>query len=266
MKDVMNPLREILSESKRPLVGAILSFPSPRLVEFLGLSGFDWLFLDGEHDGISPEACYTLSAVARSVGMTTVARVPAGRHDYFIQYADSGVDGIAAPHVRNGIEARELTEAMWFPPHGTRGMATSSRAARYGMLGSATDYVDNAELRPVPIAMLEDVEAFTNLDQILDTPGLEVGFLGAGDLSASVGVPARVNDPRVRELVDQGIAGLHQRGKKAILAFSDANSAVDAIDRGADMIAIYVGKLFAAASRDLLDSIDSHREKGGIGS
>lgn len=253
-----NPLRRMLEDTPL-LVGAILSFPAPQLVEFLGYAGFDWVFLDGEHGGISPEDCYTFAAAARSVGMATVARVPVNQPDVIVRFADAGVDGIVAPHIDDALAVRRLLDATWFPPLGTRGMATSTRAGGYGLTQTAAEFVGNDKLRPVAIAMIEDAEAFDHIDEILDEPRLEAAWLGAGDLSASLGIPAQSGDPRVRSLLRQGVDALHTRGQKVILSSSDIDSAATAIDLGADMVVVPAGKLLASAA---LKFVAATRELG----
>ena len=52
--------------------GTLLSFPSTDLVRFFGLVGYDWVFIDAEHDPVSPEtvsrlvdACHLVGPAAR---------------------------------------------------------------------------------------------------------------------------------------------------------------------------------------------------------
>lgn len=57
-------LRQRLS-SGETLLGTLVGMPSPEVVEVLAASGYDWLFLDGEHGGVEPAA---LPGLLRAAG------------------------------------------------------------------------------------------------------------------------------------------------------------------------------------------------------
>ena len=46
--------------------------------------------------------------------------------------------------------------------------------------------------------MLEEVEAIENLPEMVKVPGVDVFFIGSGDLSQSMGSPASRRIPRSR--------------------------------------------------------------------
>ena len=44
----VNTLKQKLRDGK-PVFGVMITFPSPPVVEMLGLMGFDWVLIDNEH-------------------------------------------------------------------------------------------------------------------------------------------------------------------------------------------------------------------------
>ena len=70
------------------------------------------------------------------------------------------------------------------------------------------------------IAMIESVEAIRNLDEILAVEGIDVFFVGPGDLSQSMGFspslkPGERRAPSVIEAVDDTLARIRAVGKTA---------------------------------------------------
>lgn len=247
-----NRLRELLGEN-RPLFGVMLGFPSPRLVEFCGLVGFDWVLLDGEHEGVGVETCSELVTAADAVGIATVVRVPVNRPDVLLGYADTGANAIIAPHVASAQQAADLVSALRFPPIGSRGAAASSRAANYGLTQTAEEYFAAAEMHPIPAALLEDASAYADLDAIAGTDGLEIYCLGAGDLAGSLGLPGQNTHPKVQELVAAAARKLTGLGRVVNMSVADAAGAQRAIELGATMIVVSNISLLTRAAREFLE-------------
>jgi 2-keto-3-deoxy-L-rhamnonate aldolase RhmA len=238
--------------SGRTLYGTFATFPDTRFVEFLGLAGFDWIMLDGEHDGLGVETCYQLATAARSVGMAVVVRAPSGRADVLGRLADVGVDAIICPHVVSAERARHLVGSLRFPPGGWRGAAASVRAAGYGLLSSAPEYFADRSRHPMPAALLEDAEAYQALDEILAVDGLEMVCIGTGDLAASLGTPGEPGNPAVTALVDEALPRIRAAGLTISAAAGTPEAAAAWHDRGARMILVPAVGMLGSAIRSYL--------------
>src|SRR5438552_129787 len=116
-KGFPNRLRQLLAED-RPLLGTFVNFPDPALVEFSGMAGFDWVMLDGEHEGTGIERCYELVRAANTVGLASVVRVPANRAEIVLAYAETGVDAILCPHVDSRSTAEAFVQSLHYWPRG----------------------------------------------------------------------------------------------------------------------------------------------------
>ncbi len=246
-----NRMRELLLED-RPLVGVFISIPAAALVEYCGFFGFDWVCLDAEHGGITPESCYELVRAADAVGIASVVQAPSKRPDVLLGYAETGANAIIGPHVASAEEARLLVSALRFPPAGSRGVSASSRAANYGITQTASDYFTDTTNTPIIAALLEDAQAYEHLEEILAVPGIEMFSLGHGDLAASMGHPGNTRHPDVVSRLETAAAVLRERGKDFEMPTSDGASARHAIALGARFVQVGLSTLFTTAARQYL--------------
>ena len=65
-----------LSSNNKIAKGCTLVYPSPDVVEMLGMAGYDYIRLDGEHGAFSPESIDDMVRIGEGAGMYVLARVP----------------------------------------------------------------------------------------------------------------------------------------------------------------------------------------------
>src|SRR5260370_22955959 len=78
--------------------------------------GFDWLFLDLEHNSMTLDAAVQIAMAASAVGIAPLLRIPAGRYDMATRALDGGAWGSVVPHVDTPEEAREAVARLKYPP------------------------------------------------------------------------------------------------------------------------------------------------------
>ena len=168
--------------------GAIVSECAPSLVEVIGALGFDFVFLDGEHGAMEPSHVEQMVRAAEAFGITPIARVPDHAPSTLLRFLDRGVQGVIVPHVNTAEQAQAVVRAARYGPEGSRGMA-GGRAHDYGFGApqSETAAWINAQLMVIP--MIEEVEAVSNLDDIVKVAGIDALHVAASDLGQSMGYP-----------------------------------------------------------------------------
>ncbi|HLL94243.1 MAG TPA: aldolase/citrate lyase family protein [Spirosoma sp.] len=172
----------------RPLLGTIVSLPSPELSELLSLTGFDWLFVDMEHGALSiGDAQRMLQAIKNDCN--AIIRVAENNPTLIKQALDIGADGVIVPLVNTAAEARQAVASARYPPAGKRSVGIA-RAHHYGL--NFTDYLKQANQSIAVIIQIEHQEAIHNLDEILAVEGIDGVFIGPYDLSASMNRPGDV--------------------------------------------------------------------------
>jgi 4-hydroxy-2-oxoheptanedioate aldolase len=157
--------------------------------------GADAVFLDCEHGSASYEDVRAMAAAARGAGGSAIVRPDSHVRPTMIRYLNNGADGLMVPMVDTAAQARAIVETV-----------------RYAC---PADY----EKRLV-ICMIETLEAIANLDDILAVEGVDVLFIGPGDLSQSMGylpsVPLGEERPQVvQEAVGAAVAKIRAAGRIA---------------------------------------------------
>jgi 4-hydroxy-2-oxoheptanedioate aldolase len=209
---IKNRFRQTLSRD-RCSIGVHPGFLSAELVEFCGLLGFDWVFLDAEHGGLTVEVCQALVRAAHGAGAGVVVRVPSAEPHEVLPYLETGAYTLAIPHVYSADRAKAAAAACYYPPLGIRGAGSSTRAANYGLTQTAADYFARANQEVLLLPQIEDVDAVRNLDEILAVREVEALLVGPGDLAASMGYPGQATHPEVVAAVDAVIAKAKAAGK-----------------------------------------------------
>src|SRR5580692_12845513 len=151
-------------------------------------------------------------------GVTPMVRIPVNGVEMAQwqakQALDMGCYGIVFPHISTVEEAANAVGACRYPrlqsaahyaPAGIRGDGPTAAARYWGL--SQQDYYRKADVWPLNpqgeilvILMIEDVQAITNLDDMLrNVPGIGCVLIGEGDLSQELGVPRQYEHPIVKD-------------------------------------------------------------------
>jgi 4-hydroxy-2-oxoheptanedioate aldolase len=216
-------------------IGLWSSLASHVTVEIIAGSGFDWLLLDTEH---SPnELPMVHSQLQAAVGGTAhpVVRVPWNDTVVIKRFLDIGTQSFLVPYVQNAAEARAAVAATRYPPKGVRGVATASRASRFGRI---RDYFARAEEEMCVIVQLEAREALGNLEAIAEVDGVDGLFIGPSDLSADLGHLGNPGHPEVQGAIEDAIRRIRACDKVAGFLTGDEKLARRYIELGCLIAAV----------------------------
>jgi 4-hydroxy-2-oxoheptanedioate aldolase len=236
----------------RPLIGPLLQEvpDSPDLVEFAGRAGFDFVIVDGEHAGSSVASARHMARAAAAVGIHTLARVPSVDPGTILALLDSGVEGVILAHCNSADDAERLVRSAKFPPRGIRGAANGSRAAMYGYGLSAREKLDNADRNTMCFGLIEEPAAVDEVESMLAVEGFDGCFIGAGDMSLSMGrdyygrVPAH---PEVQALLDRTRDETLRAGKYVLETAGTGSGAQELISRGVQLVVVQLGQVLRSA-------------------
>ena len=122
--------------------------------------------------------------------------------------------GLIFPQIANAGGARQAIAACKYPPYGTRGFNPFTRAGGYGKHSEplAQALTNSFAFNTV---LVETLQAFEELDQILQIPGLDAIYLGVYDMSVQMGCDGNVNHPRIAAFLADSIQRIRQAGTVA---------------------------------------------------
>ena len=161
-------------------IGTFIQVPYAGMTEYLATLPFDFLCLEAEHSPFEVTSIISAVAAAELCGMPCLVRV-AGLDPILIKQAlDAGAAGIVVPCIETAEQAKAAVAAARFPPRGRRGCGPG-RATGYGR--HIVEYVQQADKNTAVIIQLETRAAIDNLEEILAVEGVDMFFIGPGDLS-----------------------------------------------------------------------------------
>jgi 2-keto-3-deoxy-L-rhamnonate aldolase RhmA len=226
--------------------GCWLALGSPLTAEMVASAGFDWVLIDLEHGaGSEKDALSQLQAIKHTAA-TALVRVESITKQRILKVLDIGAAGIMCPHVNNGNDAKQMVDALHYPPQGSRGIAKFVRAANFG--DNFINYIKTANESIIGIAQIESAEALNNLDEIASTDGIDVLFIGPSDLTASLGIFGQFDHPTYTNAVKAIVAAAQKAGKATGILIANADDYQTYYNYGIRVIACGADSAFVADS------------------
>ena len=229
-----NKFRQDLIAGKK-LIGCWSSLGSPITTEIMGLAGFDWLLLDGEH---APND--VLSFIPQLMALKDSPSAPVVRPQWndtvqIKRLLDAGFHNFLIPFVQSADEARAAVAATRYPPQGVRGLSVSQRNNKYG---TVKDYFKIVNDNIAVMVQIETMTAVNAIDEICGVDGVDGIFIGPGDLSTTMGHIGNPLHPEVQAAMQKVYASAKAHGKPVgILAPVEAD-ARRYLEMGATFVAV----------------------------
>jgi len=204
------------------LIGCWCSLANPITTEVLGVAGFDWILLDGEH---SPNDITTfipqLMALKDSVSAPIVR--PSWNNPVELKrLLDGGFYNFLIPFIESVDEAKRAVAATRYPPQGFRGVSVSQRSNKFG---SVKDYFTGINDQICVMVQIESRKGVEAVAEIAKVEGIDGIFVGPSDLAAGFGHLGNANHPEVQAAMAQIIAAAKAAGKPiGILAPVEADA------------------------------------------
>jgi 4-hydroxy-2-oxoheptanedioate aldolase len=202
----------------RPQVGLWNALPGSYVAEILAGAGFDWLLLDTEHAPSDPIAVLPQLQALAAYPVSAVVR-PASNDTVLIKrFLDVGAQTLLVPYVQTVAEAEAAVAAVRYPPAGVRGIATATRAGRFGRVAR---YTARADAEICLIVQAETADTLDRIEAIAAVDGIDGIFIGPADLAATLGHPGEPGHPAVVAAVEDAIRRIVAAGKPAGILATD---------------------------------------------
>lgn len=232
------------------LIGLWLTLADPYCAEICAGAGFDWLLIDGEH---APNDLRSVLAQLQAIspyGVEPVVRPLVGETARIKQLLDIGVRTLLVPMIETAEQAAQMVRAVRYPPLGVRGVG--SPIARVSRWGRVPDYMQKADDSICLLLQVESAEALANLDEILAVPGIDGIFIGAVDLSASLGYMGDTSPPEVKAAIADALVRIHAKGIPTGTLVGGAEAAKPFLAAGSQFVAVGVDSNVLARGTEAL--------------
>jgi 2-dehydro-3-deoxyglucarate aldolase len=216
-----NSFKRRLLDGER-LIGCWCSLANPITTEVLGVAGFDWILLDGEH---SPND--VISFIPQLMALKDSVSAPIVRPSWnnpveLKRLLDGGFYNFLIPFIESADEAKRAVAATRYPPQGFRGVSVSQRSNKFG---SVKDYFTGINDQICVMVQIESRKGVEAVAEIAQVEGIDGIFVGPSDLAAGFGHLGNANHPEVQAAMAQIIAAAKAAGKPiGILAPVEADA------------------------------------------
>jgi 4-hydroxy-2-oxoheptanedioate aldolase len=185
----------------RTALGVLATIPSVQTVQLMAQTGVDFILIDMEHGPIDANTAHTMIAATQGTSVVPLVRVGATEPWLAKVPLDIGALGVCFPMTNTRTDAEAVVNAVHYPPRGERFWGPFYAAPRWG--ASLSEYTQQADDEVLAIGMIEHIDAVAAAPDIVSTPGLDLVFVGPGDLATSMGHQAQVDHPDVIEAINR---------------------------------------------------------------
>jgi 2-keto-3-deoxy-L-rhamnonate aldolase RhmA len=226
----------------------------PFFVRYAAESGYDAVWLDLEHRAMDQREIQALLALCRASDIDCMVRAPTLERTRLYRYLEDGAAGLMMPLVSDASLARQIVEAVKYPPLGNRGLDGAGLDGDFGLdvWHEGSTYIDDANRETFVVLQIETPEALANVDEIAAVDGVDGLFVGPADLGLRLGLEGGNVD--INQAIDRVAAAAQRHGKAWGIPAGTPDALADYRARGAQLLAyggdFALGKVLADCGRD----------------
>ena len=164
--------------------------------------GFDAVWLDQEHVGLTIPQIEDAARAARGAGIDSFVRLNATDYATVMRPLEAGAGGVMASMVRSARQTEDVLTWAKFAARGLRGVNGTGVDGRYGTYPGG-EYFRKANAESVVAVQIEHKDAVAEVEQIAALPDLDFLFIGPADLSQSMGLTGQWEHPEMWQAVER---------------------------------------------------------------
>lgn len=169
----------------------------PAYFKMAAENGYDCIWLDLEHRAMDQREVQMMLAYAHLADIDVMVRTPSPEKQRLYRFLEDGAAGFMIPHCSTPEKATAVRDAIKFPPLGDRGLDGAGFDNGFIYDDDNTVYARKANEETFILAQIETTEALENVDAIAAVEGIDVLFVGPGDLGLRL-----QHDPKGRTIDD----------------------------------------------------------------
>lgn len=231
-------MQALWAQKKVTKVFGLGQFCDPKYIEMIGVvGGWDGVWLDEEHAGLTIEQMSHAIRAARLVGLDCFVRVAPTDYATVMRPLEIGAHGIMAAQIRSVEQAAQVIEWSKFYPEGLRGLNSSGYDGAFGTIPMA-EYMKRANEETYIILQVEHFAAVDAIDEIAKLKHLGGLFIGPADLSQSMGLPGQTDHPQVVKSIERVAKSANAAGVPWSILPKDIALAKKCVEWGCSMLSI----------------------------
>ena len=197
MKHIFNLAKKKIKNGELCLGVGLRQSRTVDIGKIMKTSGYDWLFIDMEHNSMGVETASEISIAAQDAGITPIVRVPDFTHHHATRVLDCGAQGVVFPHVDDAETVKKLVSNCLYPPKGHRSMTGTLPQLNFEKY-SISDVSEIINEDVIIVVMLESPKAIDNVNEIASIEGIDVLLVGTNDLCMEMGIPGQYDHKDIK--------------------------------------------------------------------
>ena len=209
----MNNIKNKIDENKIVL-GTWNTMGSSIVTKVIGSTGIDFQIIDLEHGPFIINEIHDHVVSSSYFNCSCFVRVPSNTDWMALQALDQGAHGIIVPQINDFESAKQFIQNTKYSPIGNRGYSPFTLPGNYEN-SKIKNYTNESNKNIVNIIIIESVEGINNIDEILKLKEIDVVYIGAFDLSKSLGMPGDIYNKKIVNIVKNTAEKITKSGKIA---------------------------------------------------
>lgn len=203
----------------------------PRFVEMAALAGYHGIWVDQEHQNYTDTVIAGLCLACRAGGIDPMIRLRKCYAESHCRGLEMGATSLMLPHCNTTAEANAFVREVKFPPEGNRSADGIEPPARFGWI-PLKEYAEQVNRDMVLSIQIEEPAAVDNVDALAAVPGVDLLFVGPGDLGLRY-AEWGADKPLTEAAVEKTARAAEKHGKWWGIPVPDAEAARKRMDQGA---------------------------------
>jgi 2-dehydro-3-deoxyglucarate aldolase/4-hydroxy-2-oxoheptanedioate aldolase len=231
-------LKDALAQGKLVRVFGIGQLCHPKIIEIIGQhGGYDAVWLDQEHAGLSIAQIEHGCLAARSVGLDSFVRLAATDYATVMRPLEAGAGGVMAAQVKSAAEAEQVLHWAKFHPRGLRGVNGSGVDGRFATM-PMPEYLKRANDESFIAIQIEHYGAVDEVEKIAAIKDVDVLFIGPADLGQSMGLVGDWDHPKIWQAIERVAKAAKANGIHWAILPRTAAYAKRCVDLGCNMLSV----------------------------
>ncbi len=227
----MKSLKDCLKSQSGVIGTMVTTFTSPDIAKILKVCGFDFFMIDCEHGAFTTREVANIIAVARSIALPVLVRIPEMRREHVLKFMEMGATGLMLPGTESAAQAKELVDCAKYAPMGHRGVSLSRPHTDFEKV-NGLEYMQASNEQTVLICQIESKTGVQNIAEIMAVEGIDAAMLGPNDMTQDLGILNQFEHPEAIQAFAAVLDAAQNAGKYAGAHFGSLEPLQPWIQRG----------------------------------